>query len=177
MISPRLAFPLRLAVLVRLALPVVVLALSAAVLAGCDGATAQADFRADAAQPASGYTQVNADGTVVSRDADDWRVSPLYSTRVLVNPARPNPVGITTEVSLQVQVVGFDVVPGGMQLVAFTQAGRRVLDSDPGATSSGFYTFTFVPADFNDGGAPGLRRVILFDARSEPITYGDIRVE
>ncbi|HYE96682.1 MAG TPA: hypothetical protein VD962_10770 [Rubricoccaceae bacterium] len=158
------------------------IALIALVAAGCDQLDAQAEFRAAAARAPEGITRTQ-DGVTVEggeQDNDDWRTAPLFSGRAAITRwVYPNPAPLNQAVSLQLRVFGFDAIPGGVRLVGYTESGRRVvLEDDPTAVSDGFYDYTFFPAELVDGTASGLRRVILFDRfRSEPISYGDIRIE
>jgi len=147
-------------------------------VSGCDSAEQQSRFVEEASQPPSGIAQTDDQGNVIQDDPDDWRTSPLYATRfaVLQIPF-PNPTRAGESMSFSFRVYGFNVIPGGVYLVGFTNTGRRVvLATEPGASSDGVFFLTFTPSVLYEGTFGGLRRVFLFDGRSELITYGDVQV-
>ena len=65
--------------------------LAAPAWVGCDTAEQQNQFEEEAFSTPSGFTRTDENGEIVSEDTDDWRTSPVYSTRVLIDPAFPNP--------------------------------------------------------------------------------------
>ena len=143
--------------------------------AGCDTAEQQNQFEDDAFSTPSGFTRTDENGDIVSEDTDDWRTSPVYSTRVLIDPAFPNPVSPGELVTIPVQVREFDSVQGGLELVSFDEnrIPRRLGDirdaSDPGA-----HVFKFNPALL---GVAGLVRVFIVDSRGGLVSYGDLLIE
>jgi hypothetical protein len=154
------------------------------VLAGCDTAGDQRVFRELALAPPSGFTQTDAEGTVISADPADWRVSPLYSqtsaVSVTARPAFPNPVasnGIATLI-LNVQT---GAVVGGVTVIGYVEQPGELPDSyilDDRADARGFVDLSIVPAahpGFVQGG--GLRRIVVIDGQGEPVTYGDLMIE
>ncbi len=142
--------------------------------AGCDTQGGQDDFAASASRRPSGYTQTNADGTVVTVDEDDWRTSPAYRGTVRIDPAYPNPVA-TEFVTVPVTVTQFNSVRGGLVLRAYNSAGLLFRLADiPEARDPGAYVFSFAPGLL---GRLGLQRVFVFDTVGEIVSYGDIMVQ
>ncbi|MDX1438796.1 MAG: hypothetical protein R3284_02730 [Rubricoccaceae bacterium] len=149
-------------------------------ISGCDAGDAQREFQEAAALPPSGIFRtmdgVNAiDG---ENDPDDWRTAPVYAGRFLVSRrAYPNPAGISDVVTIEVRVTGFNVVPGGIRVVGYTENNRRVvLEEDLTATSDGVYAFTFFGGDLIGSSPTGLRRIIIFDGQFGVMSYGDLQL-
>jgi hypothetical protein len=140
---------------------------------GCDTQGEQNDFVDAADQPPNGITRTDAGGQVLSEDQDDWRSAPVYIGKVRLDPAYPNPA-TTAFVTLQVNVLEFGGVRGGLFLRANNASGRFILLDDlPDASSPGFYSMTFSPAAL---GRTGLHRLFLFDSFNELVSYGDLEV-
>ena len=144
-------------------------------VAGCDGAELQNDFEAEAFAEPSGITRTDDSGKVVASDDDDWRVSPAYQARVVIDPAFPNPVLSGHFVSVPVRVRDFDAVQGGLELVSFddNRIARR-LDDILDARDPGAYVFRFNPGAL---GVVGLNRVFIIDNAGGLISYGDLLIE
>ena len=143
--------------------------------AGCDTAEQQNEFEDQAFSAPSGFTRTDKNGEILSEDQDDWRTSPVYSTRVLVDPAFPNPVPPGQFVTIPVQVREFDSVQGGLELVGNDANGLpRRLDAIRDASDPGAYIFTFNPSLL---GVPGLVRLFIVDSRGGLVSYGDLLIE
>lgn len=143
--------------------------------AGCDTADQQKAFEDDAFSPPSGFTRTDKNGEILSDDTDDWRTSPVYSTRVLIDPAFPNPAKAGDFVTIPVQVREFDSVLGGLELVSFDENGiPRRLDDIRDARDPGAYIFTFSPSVL---GVQGLIRLYILDSRGGLVSYGDLSIE
>ena len=112
-------------------------------------------------------------------DPDDWRTAPVYAGSFLVlQRAHPNPARPDEAVALVFRIATFNAFPGGLRLVAFAPDGRRQhIASLPEATTAGTYDIQFYPGEVPFLAQGGLFRLILFDANSEPVTYGDLLVE
>ena len=149
--------------------------LATVVGAGCDTAEQQNAFEDDAFSTPSGFTRTDENGEILSEDKDDWRTSPVYSTRVLIDPAFPNPIPPGEFVTIPVQVREFDSVQGGLELVSIDENGiPRRLDDIRDASDPGAYIFTFNPASL---GVLGLVRVFILDSRGGLVSYGDLLIE
>lgn len=163
---------------------ILIVALLGFTLGGCDSGASQSTFRELALGPPSGFTRTDAQGTVVSVDAGDWQVSPLYSPAsvvwVTVQPSFPNPVAPDGVITLILNVRSGAVV-GGLTAVGYVERPGQLPDSfilDEVVDARGFVTFSIVPAQhpgFSQGA--GLRRVVVFDGRGEPVTFGDVMIE
>lgn len=144
-------------------------------VSGCDAVDEQRDFVDEARLPPEGITETDERGNILSEDEDDWRTSPRYATRVVVDPAFPNPAN-GSFVSLNVTVREFNVVVGGLELGSFDAQGRFTrLDDIRQASDPGLYTFVFNPSAL--GLAPGsLVRVYILDDPGEIVSYGDLQL-
>lgn len=141
--------------------------------AGCDTANQQKTFIEEAEAEPSGFTATDANGGVTSEDSDDWRTSPVYVGRIVVDPAYPNPftAGVVT---IPFRVLQFNEVTGGMYVRAFDGQGRLFAIGEALDTSSpGLYTITINPAQLS---TKGLHRLFLQDVFGEVVSYGDLMI-
>jgi len=142
---------------------------------GCDTAEEQNDFEGEAFSLPSGFTRTDKNGNILSEDTDDWRTAPVYLTRVLIDPAFPNPSTPGDFVNIPVRVLDFDSVQGGLELVSFDENGiPRRLDEIRDARDPGAYVFTFNPGLL---GVQGLIRVYILDTLGNLVSYGDLFIE
>ncbi|NND71450.1 MAG: hypothetical protein HKN43_07715 [Rhodothermales bacterium] len=144
------------------------------VLASCDTADLQNDFLEEARRAPSGVTVTNANGAIISVDDDDWRTAPLFTGKVIVEPAYPNPVsgGLVT---LPIRILQFDDVTGGLFVRAFNGSNQLITLAEALDTSSpGVYTISINPGLLS---AVGLHRLFLQDFLGEIVSYGDLRIE
>ena len=144
-------------------------------LIGCDTNAEQEEAFKDAAfRMPSGFTETTERGDVVSDDPDDWRVSPSYFQRLVIDPAFPNPASVGISVAIPIRVRLSDTVQGGLDLVSY-DANRipRLLDRVEDARSPGAYVFRFMPGVL---GTTGLKRVYVLDTAGGLVSYGDIMI-
>lgn len=142
---------------------------------GCDTAEQQKEFEDDAFSAPSGYTHTDEDGQILGNDEDDWRTAPAYSTRVLIDPAFPNPATAGDFVTIPVQVREFDSILGGLEVISYDENGiPRRLDEIRDASDPGAYIFTFSPSLL---GVRGLTRIFIVDSRGELVSYGDLFID
>lgn len=134
----------------------------------------QDDFAAEASRPPSGFTQTDEDGRILADDEDDWRTSPLYRGRVVVDPAYPNPTPIGGFVTIPIRVTAFEAVRAPLSVRAWREGRLTTLSVINRAADPGFYTFSFSAALV---GATGLQRLFIFDAAGELVSYGDLMIE
>lgn len=147
--------------------------LLAAPLPGCDQAEAQEAFDLSARAAPSGYTETTTSGEIVRRDADDWRVSPAFATRIALTPAFPNPATGGSLVRVGVTIFEFDGAPNGLVLYRRTADGVLVrLDS---RTTSGPGAYELSAPGSLIGS--GLVRLVVADAFGVTVTYGDVQVQ
>jgi len=147
----------------------------AALLMGCDSAEQQQEFQDQAFVSPSGFTHTNEDGEILEEDADDWRTSPIYTGRIVIDPAFPNPVPAGAFVTIPVRVREFQALQGSLDLVIFdTNRIARRLDDIQDARDPGAYVFTFNP---KASGITGLTRVYIVDNLGGLISYGDLSVK
>ena len=160
---------------------VVALFLVALSLSGCDANNAQGDFRIAAGAVPSGIFRTVDGMTPLNgeHDPDDWRTAPIYATSGFrVNRrASPNPVQISGSGTVTIEVVTDARIPGGLQLVARDGLGGRTVLTPFIDTPQGFTIFTFFASEILGAEAGDLWRLVLFDNRGEPVTYGDLKIE
>lgn len=149
------------------------LVLVAAVLAtGCDSGALQDKFAEEASRPPSGYTVTDRNGAVTNEDPDDWRTSPVYTGKVRVEPAFPNPT-TGESITVTVSILEFDGVRGGLYLRARQPNGNLLLLDTVQDDAPGTYLLSFSPATI---ARSGLVRVFLFDSAGEIVSYGDVLI-
>lgn len=142
-------------------------------LGACDSGGEQDMFEDEAFTDPEGFTQTSESGAIQSKDEDDWRVSPMYHGRVIIDPAFPNPVHTGGFVAIPVRVRLSDSVQGGLAVTGYDINGlARRLDTIPNASETGAYVFRFMPSVL---GVKGLTRVFIVDTRGRLVSYGDIQ--
>ncbi len=144
-------------------------------LGACDAGEEQDTFEDEAFSDPSGFTQTGKNGSIQSRDDDDWRISPIYIGRVVIDPAFPNPAPPGGSVAIPVRIRLSDSVQGGLEVTGYdrNEIPRR-LDSIPNASETGSYVFRFMPSVL---GIKGLIRVFIVDTRGRLVSYGDIQID
>ncbi len=144
-------------------------------LGACDSGIGQEEFENQAFSEPSGITRTTENGTIESMDEDDWRVSPAYFGRILIDPAFPNPVPSGLSVSVPVRVRISDSVLGGLEITSFDANGLpRRLDRISNAEDPGSYVFRFTPRVL---GVTGLIRVFIVDPQGRLVSYGDLQID
>jgi len=143
------------------------------VFGACDSMEDQETFENQAFAVPSNFTHTNNSGVIESMDGDDWRVSPAYRGRIIIDPAFPNPVESGGSVSIPVRIRFSNSVQGGLQLTTYDSNGiPRRLDSIANANDTGSYVFRFMPRTLN---LQGLVRVFIVDTRGRLVSYGDLQ--
>jgi len=151
-------------------------------LVGCDANNAQVDFRIAAGAVPSGIFRTIDGVTPLNgeNDPDDWRTAPIYATSgfFVAQRASPNPARLSVPDVVQIVVHTDSRIPGGLQLVARSGINERiVLTSFLDIPGPGDYVFTFFASEILGAQARELWRLVLFDSRGEPVTYGDLQLE
>ena len=147
-------------------------------LAACDALNAQGEFEQAASLQPEGIFRTIDGATAINGedDPDDWRTSPLYvfdGTRVTLK-AHANPARLEDAVLLQLSAG--EAIPGGLRIVAFKGQQRRTLPNTQEVNGPGIVTFSFFAGEII-GAQPGdLWRLIVFDGRSNVVTYGDLQI-
>ena len=143
-------------------------------LGACDAGEDQDTFENEAFSDPVGFTQTAENGAVQSKDDDDWRISPVYSGRIVIDPAFPNPVPPGASVAIPVRIRLSNSVQGGLEVTSYdSNRIPRRLDSIPNASETGSYVFRFMPSVL---GLKGLIRVFIVDTRGRLVSYGDIHI-
>ncbi len=153
-------------------------------LVSCSGSDDQREFERQALSPASGFTETDASGALTGNvDPDDWRISPFFQGLVEIQPAFPNPVQTTENVTIEITVTGVEAVRGLNIMVWFEGGHVPSVYQDPSnPLQPGLIVARFSALElsrFGNGGdgARGLKRVLIFDGNDNLISYGDIKVE
>ena len=158
-------------------LPLVVLVLL--LIISCGGNDAQDSFEREAYALAENITETNFQGDIISRDDNDWRVSPYYTGIADISPAFPNPVPYVDTATLEVFING-SPLSSYMELGYLDDLGNwNQLEVSENISDFTLNTFRINPVQFgaNADLAKGIYRLILLDGNQRIITYGDIMIE
>lgn len=157
------------------------------ILTGCNNNRAQQQFENDARKTPSGYTHTGSDGKIISKDPDDWRISPMFQGFVYVtHPPYPNPSGTTGQITFELQITGLSSIYGiyvytNLEYGAGNYRAIQIGSYTNSPLDPGFYPFYFQPVQFSSTGnasdATGLHRIFVYDGRQNLITYGDIMIQ
>jgi hypothetical protein len=153
-------------------------------LLSCSGSDDQREFERQALSTPSGFTETDASGAVTGTvDPDDWRIAPFFQGLVEIQPAFPNPVQTTENVTIEITITGVEAVRG-LDVVAWFEGGhvRSVYQDPSNPLNFGLKSVRFSALELSRFGtdgdeARGLRRVLIFDGNDNLISYGDIKVE
>ena len=148
-------------------------------LNSCTNNDAQRQFVNEAYAPAEGITEVDNQRNVISNDSDDWRVSPIYSGLVNIEPPYPNPVDYSNVAEL---VIDFNGAPlsSSVQLRFINFNGDPVLIDQQDVTGEfELISFRIDSRLFGNSVelAEGIHRLLIFDGAQRLITYGDIQIQ
>lgn len=142
-------------------------------LSGCDTAKLQDQFEEDAFSIPENYTETDQSGVVVQNDADDWRVAPAFSGKIIVDPIYPNPTSGGLVV-VPFRVLEADPSVLGIFIRAVRSDGSTVpLGESFNIQTPGFHDIRINPANI---GSLGLSRLFVVDNRGQLVSYGDILV-
>ena len=155
------------------------------ILAGCGQDDEQREFEQEAFQLPEGITETEGNGTIISEDPDDWRTSPFFQGLIFVEPAFPNPVSTSDQLSLEIEVSGIDAVSGLTVAVLIDDAAnagfRTLYTNSQSPYPTGLTSIPINPIELGRFNTPesarGLHRLIIFDNRQNIISYGDVLVE
>ncbi len=160
--------------------------LACLLLLGCSKSDDQKKFEQQAYSIPENYTAMNANGRPAGSgqtDPDDWRISPAYQGLIEVStPAYPNPVSLNSSLRIDIDILGFESVPG-LEVYTLRQVNNLfgpIVQLDQSELSPGLRVLVMDPSSFSGASssqnATGLNRIIIFDGRDNVITYGDVRV-
>jgi len=153
-------------------------------MTGCqtDDDNIQKEFEQEAYSTPSSITKTTFNGTVESRDSDDWRVSPYYSGLLTVQPPFPNPANPTQTVQLLVTIQSLDVL-SRVRVWTFNPSRPSALWPVWNSTSlgPGILEIPMNPMNFAPSGSLSdirtTHRIILTDQLDQVITYGDVQIQ
>jgi len=152
------------------------------VISACTNSEEQVNFEKDAFKTPVSFTETNSAGEIISRDNDDWRVSPVYINVVEVfRPAYPNPT-VVQNVTIEFLVSGIESVSG---LVCYVLRQDRSLSqvyrNSNNVLPTGLISIQLDPSIFalsgTISGSQGLHRLLFYDLNDRLITYGDVKIE
>ena len=152
------------------------------VISACTNTEEQVNFEKDAFKTPVSFTETNSAGEIISRDNDDWRVSPVYINVVEVfRPAYPNPT-VVQNVTIEFLVSGIESVSG---LVCYVLRQDRSLSqvyrNSNNVLPTGLISIQLDPSIFalsgTISGSQGLHRLLFYDLNDRLITYGDVKIE
>jgi hypothetical protein len=142
----------------------------------------QKDFEREAYSLPAAITKTTFNGTIESRDSNDWRVSPYYVGLLTVQPPFPNPASTTQTVQLLVTIQSLDVL-SRVRVWTFNPYRPSTLWPVWSSTSlgPGILEIPMNPMNFAPtGSVTDIRtthRIILTDQLDQVITYGDVQIQ
>lgn len=158
-------------------------------IAGCSKSNDQRDFETQAisSQP-EGITKTKATGEIIERDPDDWRISPFYAGLIRVEiPAHPNPVAYNSNnLTIQLYLTPDIQKTNSIEVWAFRIPGENniygplyIIEDLSSVSSLEPINLTGELVANSSGGsqASGIYRILIYDGRSNLITYGDVEVQ
>lgn len=156
-------------------------------LTGCSSNKAQQQFENDARKTPSGYTNTDTSGKILSKDPDDWRISPMFQGFILVTqPPYPNPAGTTQQIKFELQINGLESIYGlyvytNLETNTGTYRVQQIYYNPDSPLQPGLLSIQFIPSQFtitgNASDARGIHRIFVYDGRQNLITYGDIMIQ
>lgn len=156
-----------------------------ALLSGCDSGSRESQLLFEdlaLRSPASGITAIDADGTIIQTDADDWRIGPAFSSdiRFAFLPS-PNPATRDDLITFQLVAAFSNSLPGlTVQLVTIDpRTGLPEFQPLFGTGCSGgtaSCSFTVRAGQIADFNGVGLSRIVVGNGRGI-VTYGDIEIQ
>ncbi len=172
---------------IRLSIIILLAAFGSILLTACGQDDDQRDFENEAFSLPEGFTETDGSGQIVdeNEDPDDWRTAPFFQGLVFVDPAFPNPVQVSDQLMINVEISGIEAV-SGLTVIVLIESGVnpefRPVYSDPqNPIPPGLTVISINPIQlgrFNTvESARGLHRLILLDGRENVISYGDVLVE
>lgn len=148
----------------------------------CNLSKDQNEFEQQAYRTPANITSTNADGVILSTDADDWRIAPIFANTVEVfRPAFPNPT-INQTITIEFLVSGLDAVQG--LIVYVLRKDRSVIQvyrHSANVLPTGITQVRIDPSVFSlsgsISGASGVHRLLFYDLQERIISYGDVEVK
>jgi len=150
----------------------------------CSPSEDQLLFEQQALSVPNGFTETNERGIVGREDPDDWRIAPMFTRLVTVNPIYPNPTR-GNDLRLQIYVertealFGLEIVrvdPRGFPLRYIPLYRNNASPLPPGLLNVNI-PFQVMFPQYPSLDERGLHRIILFDNRQNVVSYGDIMLE
>lgn len=159
-----------------------ILLMSFILLAGCGQSDDQREFEREAFAAPDNYTETTDDRQIISEDPDDWRVSPFYQGLIDVDPAYPNPVLTTDQVSID--MLAYDDVVSNIEVISYFAEDNIPITVIPKSDNVRIdlgTTISMQPSQMSrtnlTDDIKGLKRIIILDNDGNVISYGDIMVE
>lgn len=151
------------------------------IFSSCSQSEEQREFERAAFSEPSGFTQTNANGQVINRDPDDWRISPFFQGLIEISSYPfPNPVRTNERIVMDLLATGIEPVSGIIAYVYYRPNSIKIIPVDDRTPlPAGLVTFTLNPLEITEfiEQPKGLYRIILLDRNENVITYGDIKIE
>lgn len=150
-------------------------------ISGCNNNDAQDAFEREAYGLVENITETDFQGNILSVDADDWRISPVYTGLATIEPVFPNPLpyGSARQGELILQMKGG--LSSSFVELGYLDFNNRWTQIDFQENIIEFSANTFRVSTEVFGSTPelarGIYRLLLFDGNQRIITYGDIMIE
>jgi len=153
-------------------------------ITACSPSEDQLQFEQEAYRLPVGFTETNDRGIVQREDIDDWRIAPMFYRLITVNPIYPNPTS-GNDLRLQVYIERTEAI-FGIEVVRFdprsvTNPYLTIYRNTQAPLAPGILNITIpfqvIFPQYPSLDDRGLHRIIVFDNRSNVITYGDLMLE
>ncbi len=143
----------------------------------------QIQFERESMRPPANFTATNERGIVSNEDPDDWRIGPMFYRLVTVNPIYPNPTS-GNDLRLQVYVERIDGLYG-LEIYRYNPTGtpryiqlyRNAQAPLPPGILNINIPFRVMFPEYPNLDVRGLHRILIYDARENLVSYGDVKLE
>ena len=158
-------------------------------LSGCSKSDDQRKFENESLQAPNDYTVTPSEGEISDRDHDDWRISPMYQSRINIGigissftPPYPNPLNFNQDLTISINLNGIDNI-NRIEVYTFKNNPtntERFVTAINEIPSVGLEQIILKGNEISDnlGGSEsdGLYRIRILDGNYNVITYGDVKI-
>lgn len=168
----------------RLLFSMITCSLCCLLLSACEVSEDQLRFEEEAYRVPTGYTKTNERGIVLLEDPDDWRIAPMFTRLVSVEPVYPNPTkGDDLRIQVYVErneaVFGLYIVrvdPKSYPYRLIPLYRNMQSPANPGLLNI-IIPFKLIFPQYPLLDERGLHRILILDGRDQIISYGDVMLE
>ncbi len=158
-------------------------------VAGCSKSDDQREFENQSLSAPNDYTETPTEGEIINNDPDDWRVSPMYQSRIYIGtgissfePPYPNPLNYNQDLNIFIYVSNVDNLDE-IRVYSFEtnpNTSEQFVTLEDNISSPSLVSIRLSGQEISGqpGGseANGLYRIRILDGNLNVITYGDIKI-